>query len=231
MCKNFREKGVCKYGDKCLFAHGDHELTRRGSPTEPTENENKNTEVKKEEVSEEPRDTSRGPQDQTTLDSTKLMDLTNGKGEPDVSVITEQELRQSEKKLSSESEHFSNEATINDEIAVDQGENSTTLSSINDNSQKNTPEKSCNKLSNQLPNVADQSFYSFKKEEEFKELLDNLDIGNINLSKQVSQTQDQDARQIQNHLDSDIDKLLSEDDEEDALSMQPNECLSKATSL
>jgi hypothetical protein len=32
MCKNFREKGFCKYGDRCLFAHGDHELTRRGSP-------------------------------------------------------------------------------------------------------------------------------------------------------------------------------------------------------
>ena len=26
MCKNFKEKGVCKYGDKCLFAHGEHEL-------------------------------------------------------------------------------------------------------------------------------------------------------------------------------------------------------------
>jgi len=30
MCKNFREKGACKYGDRCLFAHGDHELTKRG---------------------------------------------------------------------------------------------------------------------------------------------------------------------------------------------------------
>ena len=29
MCKNFREKGVCKYGDKCLFAHGAHELTSK----------------------------------------------------------------------------------------------------------------------------------------------------------------------------------------------------------
>lgn len=26
MCKNFKEKRVCKYGDKCLFAHGEHEL-------------------------------------------------------------------------------------------------------------------------------------------------------------------------------------------------------------
>lgn len=39
MCKNFREKGVCKYGDKCLFAHGEHELSRREttvSVTAPT---------------------------------------------------------------------------------------------------------------------------------------------------------------------------------------------------
>lgn len=34
MCKNFREKGVCKYGDKCLFAHGEKELTKR--QIEPT---------------------------------------------------------------------------------------------------------------------------------------------------------------------------------------------------
>jgi len=33
MCKNYREKGVCKYGDKCLFAHGEKELTKR--QTEP----------------------------------------------------------------------------------------------------------------------------------------------------------------------------------------------------
>lgn len=47
MCKNYREKGSCKYGDRCLFAHGDHELTRRGSP--PTEDELK-VEVKEEPV-------------------------------------------------------------------------------------------------------------------------------------------------------------------------------------
>lgn len=29
MCKNFKEKGTCKYGDRCLFAHGDHELVKR----------------------------------------------------------------------------------------------------------------------------------------------------------------------------------------------------------
>ncbi len=31
MCKNWREKGSCRYGDKCLFAHGEHELSRRQS--------------------------------------------------------------------------------------------------------------------------------------------------------------------------------------------------------
>ena len=31
MCKNWREKGACKYGDKCLFAHGEAELTKRSS--------------------------------------------------------------------------------------------------------------------------------------------------------------------------------------------------------
>lgn len=35
MCKNFREKGNCKYGDKCLFAHGEAELTKRSSAAGP----------------------------------------------------------------------------------------------------------------------------------------------------------------------------------------------------
>ena len=26
MCKNWKEKEQCKYGDRCLFAHGRHEL-------------------------------------------------------------------------------------------------------------------------------------------------------------------------------------------------------------
>jgi hypothetical protein len=30
LCKNFGAKGNCKYGDKCTFAHGEHEL--RGKP-------------------------------------------------------------------------------------------------------------------------------------------------------------------------------------------------------
>lgn len=35
MCKNWREKGNCKYGDKCLFAHGADELTKRSSANGP----------------------------------------------------------------------------------------------------------------------------------------------------------------------------------------------------
>lgn len=34
MCKNWRERGVCKYGDKCLFAHGEKELTKRSTAPE-----------------------------------------------------------------------------------------------------------------------------------------------------------------------------------------------------
>jgi hypothetical protein len=51
MCKNFREKGSCKYGDRCLFAHGDHELTRRGSPNgeEPKKEEKKPEDIKEQE--------------------------------------------------------------------------------------------------------------------------------------------------------------------------------------
>ncbi len=35
MCKNWKEKGVCKYGEKCLFAHGDSELTKKSTPPTP----------------------------------------------------------------------------------------------------------------------------------------------------------------------------------------------------
>lgn len=37
MCKNWREKGECKYGVKCLFAHGEEELTKRGTQPATTE--------------------------------------------------------------------------------------------------------------------------------------------------------------------------------------------------
>lgn len=39
MCKNWREKGICKYGDKCLFAHGDKELTKRTVEKTPAASE------------------------------------------------------------------------------------------------------------------------------------------------------------------------------------------------
>ena len=39
MCKNWREKGICRYGDKCLFAHGDHELTRKKSSDTDTKDD------------------------------------------------------------------------------------------------------------------------------------------------------------------------------------------------
>ena len=64
MCKNFREKGTCKYGDRCLFAHGDHELTKRGSPDSEKSIDKKAVETVLEVVAEATIE--------TTKDSTKL---------------------------------------------------------------------------------------------------------------------------------------------------------------
>jgi hypothetical protein len=36
MCKNWREKGQCRYGDKCLFAHGTDELTKTSQTASST---------------------------------------------------------------------------------------------------------------------------------------------------------------------------------------------------
>ena len=50
MCKNFRETGACKYGDRCLFAHGDHELINRApavAPEDKKESSEKLDSVKK----------------------------------------------------------------------------------------------------------------------------------------------------------------------------------------
>ena len=82
-CKNFKEKGVCKYGDRCLFAHGDHELTRRSSPKEEKTEDKKVEDIKEGE--------------QTTMDSTKIIDITP------VSA-----LKNEGKKLSFESDNASN---------------------------------------------------------------------------------------------------------------------------
>ena len=65
-CKNFREKGECKYGDRCLFAHGDHELTKRGGAG-PFQDEAKENTEKKEEA---PVETSKVVE--STKDSTKI---------------------------------------------------------------------------------------------------------------------------------------------------------------
>lgn len=43
MCKNFRETGACRYGDKCLFAHGNHELTK--SSEEKSQSSNQTTKL------------------------------------------------------------------------------------------------------------------------------------------------------------------------------------------
>ena len=105
MCKNFREKGSCKYGDRCLFAHGDHELTRRGSPN--------GDEPKK----EEPK-----PVDQ---ESTKIGDT--------VLTLTKTTVQAADTTLSINFEGSCENSQINQEESEtieDQGENSTTLSSI-----------------------------------------------------------------------------------------------------
>lgn len=194
MCKNFREKGECKYGDRCLFAHGDHELTRRGSPCDDKPRE------------EAPKEDSIVVQDQTTLDTTKVNEVTQDNPDPssdsltDSIVETENLLKSDKKKLSSGSgntlENASIEAILHEDDTQDQGEYSTTLSSLN--SRKTTPEKGCGK-------IGVESYYSFKKEEEFKCLLDNLDIENIDIKLEHSQ-------QEKYHLD--IERLLREEDPE-----------------
>lgn len=93
MCKNFRETGSCKYGDRCLFAHGDHELINRAPPaTEPEKpkaSEDKAKEDQKEEdaagsvessekgsgsaVAHPVVDVSEQKANETTNDSTKLL--------------------------------------------------------------------------------------------------------------------------------------------------------------
>lgn len=113
---------------------------------------------------------------------------------------------------------------------MDHGENSTTLSSINE-SQKHTPEKLNTKMRNSsrldIQNASEQCFYSFKKEVEFKEMLDNLDIENIEINlhhrfcnnalngPDASKQLQKDLVSMHEKLNIDIEKLLSEDDEED----------------
>ena len=67
-----------------------------------------------------------------------------------------------------------------DEIQ-DEGENSTTLSSANEH--HSTPESESTKAKVMGP----QNIYCFKKEEEFKELLENLEIENIEIDLSIKQ--------------------------------------------
>lgn len=77
MCKNFREKGTCKYGDKCLFAHGDHELTRRGSPS------GDDSKTKPSAAPNEDKTESKVAEN-TTLDTTKLESSQNKTAEEEI---------------------------------------------------------------------------------------------------------------------------------------------------
>jgi len=100
MCKNFREKGVCKYGDRCLFAHGDHELTRRGSPEQD--------EVKKPEIDLGPPKES----EETTLDSTKLLESSAN----DESLLTQAEQLKGKKHSNSSGTDGASIEVIIDEV-------------------------------------------------------------------------------------------------------------------
>lgn len=136
MCKNFKEKGVCKYGDRCLFAHGDHELVKRGQvPTSTTSNASpvkeeaapKDKEPSSNEVSnntvaaESTRLTNEDKQESSTVseakDNVKEMSLT-------ISEVPSK--AESCEPSSAELESSNNLDDLDEE---DQGENSTTLSS------------------------------------------------------------------------------------------------------
>ena len=46
MCKNWREKGNCRYGDRCLFAHGYDELTKSSATQDKSPAASSTSEVK-----------------------------------------------------------------------------------------------------------------------------------------------------------------------------------------
>lgn len=157
MCKNFREKGVCKYGDRCLFAHGDHELTRRGSgePKAAVE-EAAQKELLKEAIAV-------AAIDETTKDSTQLVlsKLEESADVPQIDSLVDDfladevpkmsDLKSDSKKPSTGSKddnavssfEIRSDMGVADDEIQDQGENSTTLSSANEH---NTPEKLSGKM-------------------------------------------------------------------------------------
>ena len=123
------------------------------------------------------------------------------------------------KKISSGSENYSIEATINDDL-IHAEENSTTLSSINDTTSKNTPEKESKKLvvSSLDKLTAEQALYSFKKDEEFKNIFESLDIEKIDIphsvkAKGLKSYHLGEKDEIHEKFNDEIDKLLSDEDE------------------
>lgn len=182
MCKNFKEKGTCKYGDRCLFAHGSHEMTKRGSENE----------VEPPPVVIEKKEEKEAEDTEITAETTKM---TLGDEKNELVVASEQS-------CSAES----GTGTVEDEIQ-DHGENSTTLSSI-EHSNANTPEINTTTKNTQYQN----NFENFKKEEEFKELLDNLEIENIEIVLSARPNTKNDEAEQKFNIE--IEKLLSEDDED-----------------
>ena len=199
MCKNFREKGACKYGDRCLFAHGDHELTRRGSPN-----------------GEEPKKEEKKPEDLKEQESTKNGDT--------ALTLTKTTVQAADTTLSIQFEGSCENSLINQEDSEtleDQGENSTTLSSIQE---VTTPEKHSSKIPTKNP----VEMYCFKKEDDFRELLDNLDIENIEIltshkpaiKNSVNTEKEEEELMLEEKFSLEIEKLLSEEDDESNSSSQ-----------
>lgn len=219
MCKNFKETGSCKYGDRCLFAHGDHELINRAPPVTEPEKPKPSEEAAKEDKKEastgskvdssdkessSERDNavaenSEQKANETTNDSTKLLQAADV-GE----VSAEKEPKIQLKEQSSEhsvltrspnltEQSCESEAVLGAEDEIqDHGENSTTLSSIEHNQRQSETDRDNGDAAYNLLNQAQEgtveassldSQYqkNFECEDEFKELLENLDIQNIEI--------------------------------------------------
>jgi len=220
MCKNFRETGACKYGDRCLFAHGAHELISRGGTAEDADEAEEAEEAEKaaekkdkvpaattgQEVAKQDEVADKTAEagsvlevDETTNDSTKLLQSTD-----EAELSAEKDLKLLQKEMSSgqsliaESPNGTEQSCESDAIlgvedeTQDHGENSTTLSSIEHNQrQPDTGRDRAESADNLLARAREgteegaieSSLYqkNFECEDEFKELLENLDIQNIEI--------------------------------------------------